>query len=102
VKELVETIEFQKAIDTAKKLLSEFGDTEVAKQNKDLADQITKRRRTTRASASSTWRRTSPQAYKERRATLFGQYAARSSRSPRRSPSRPRSTSRSSPNWPSG
>jgi tetratricopeptide (TPR) repeat protein len=76
VKELVETIEFQKAVETAKKLLSEFGDTQVAKENKDLADQIGKKAKDYESKRAEYLAENVPQAYKDRRSTFFGQYAS--------------------------
>lgn len=76
VKELVETIEFQKAIEAAKKLLSEYGDTEVAKQNRDLADQITKKAKDYEGKRAEYLAENVPQAYKDRRASLFSQYGS--------------------------
>jgi len=76
VKEFVETIEFAKAVETAKKLLSEFADTEVARQNKGLADEIQKKAKDYESKRTEYLAENVPQAYKDRRATLFSQYGS--------------------------
>jgi tetratricopeptide (TPR) repeat protein len=76
VKEYIETIEFQKAIETAKKMLSEFGDTEVARQNKSLADEIQKKAKDYEGKRAEYLAENVPQAYKDRRAVLFSLYGS--------------------------
>lgn len=76
VKEFVETTEFQKAVETAKKLLSEFGDTQVAKENKDLPDQITKKAKDYETNRAGVLAENVPPAYKDRRSALFSQYGS--------------------------
>jgi len=76
VKEFIETIEFQKAIETAKKLLSDFADTDVAKQNKNLADEIQKKAKDYEGKRAEYLAENVPQAYKDRRSALFGQYGS--------------------------
>jgi tetratricopeptide (TPR) repeat protein len=76
VKELVATIEFAKAIETAKKLLSEFADTEVARQNKTLADDIQKKAKDYETKRTDFLAENVPQAYRERRASLFSEYGS--------------------------
>jgi tetratricopeptide (TPR) repeat protein len=76
VKELVETIEFAKAVETAKKLLSEFGDTEVARQNKDLVSQLEKKAKDYESKRVEYLAENVPQAYKDRRTALFSQYGS--------------------------
>jgi hypothetical protein len=76
VKEFVETIEFAKAIETAKKLLSDFADTDVARQNKTLADDIQKKAKDYEGKRTEYLAENVPQAYKERRSALFSQYGS--------------------------
>jgi len=76
VKEYVETIEFAKALETVKKLNAEFGETEVAKANKDLAAQIEKKAKDFESKRVEYLAENVPQAYKDRRSTLFAQYAS--------------------------
>jgi tetratricopeptide (TPR) repeat protein len=76
VKEFVETIEFAKALETVKKLNSEFGDTEVAKTNKDLAATVEKKAKDFEGKRVEYLAENVPQAYKERRSVLFNQYAS--------------------------
>lgn len=73
VKELIETIEFAKALETAKKLLTEFGDTEVGKQNKDLPAQVEKKQKDYEDKRTEYLAENVPQAYKERRSALIAQ-----------------------------
>jgi tetratricopeptide (TPR) repeat protein len=75
-KELVKNIEFAKAIETAKKMLSEFADTEVAKQNKGLAEEIAKKAKDYETNRTEYLADNVPGAYKDRRAALFNQYAS--------------------------
>src|SRR6185295_12528715 len=76
VKEFVETIEFAKALETAKKLLTEYGDTEVAKQNKNLADEIAKKAKDYEGKRVEYLAEAVPQAYRDRRASLFSTYGS--------------------------
>ena len=76
VKEYVETIEFVKALETIKKLNADFGDTEVAKQNKDLASSIEKKAKDFESKRVEYLAENVPQAYKDRRTSLFNQYAS--------------------------
>lgn len=76
VKEYVETIEFAKALETVKKLNAEYADTEVAKANKDLAAQIEKKAKDFESKRVDYLAENVPQAYKERRSSLFAQYSS--------------------------
>jgi tetratricopeptide (TPR) repeat protein len=76
VKELVKTTEFAKAVETAKKMLAEFGDTEVAKQNKDLVSQLEKKAKDYDTNRAEYLAESVPQAYKDRRTVLFGLYGS--------------------------
>jgi len=76
VKEFVETIEFAKALETIKKLNADFGDTEVAKQNKDLASTVEKKAKDFDGKRVEYLAENVPQAYKDRRTSLFNQYAS--------------------------
>jgi hypothetical protein len=76
VKEFIETIEFAKAVETARKLLSDFADTDVARQNKNLADDIQKKAKDYESKRADYLAENVPQAYKERRAALFSQYGS--------------------------
>ncbi|MBI3856795.1 MAG: hypothetical protein HY293_13995 [Planctomycetes bacterium] len=76
VKDFVAEIEFAKALEAAKKLLSEFSDTEVAKQNKTLADDIQKKAKDYESKRTEYLAENVPQAYKDRRASLFSQYGS--------------------------
>jgi tetratricopeptide (TPR) repeat protein len=76
VKEYVETIEFAKALETVKKLNSEYGDTEVAKQNKDLAASVEKKAKDFENKRVEYLAENVPAAYKERRTALFNQYSS--------------------------
>ncbi|MBV8878546.1 MAG: hypothetical protein JO332_01150 [Planctomycetaceae bacterium] len=78
VKEFVETIEFAKALETVKKLNADFGDTEVAKQNKDLAAQVEKKAKDFEGKRVEYLAENVPQAYKDRRSTLISLYATAS------------------------
>jgi len=75
-KELVKSIEFAKALETAKKLLSEFGDTEVAKQNKGLVEDIQKKAKDYESNRSEYLAENVPQQYRDRRASLFSTYGS--------------------------
>jgi hypothetical protein len=76
VKEFVETIEFAKAVEVAKKLLSDFADTDVARQNKTIADDIQKKAKDYEGKRAEYLAENVPQVYKERRAALFSQYGS--------------------------
>ncbi|HZE96783.1 MAG TPA: hypothetical protein VE981_07140 [Planctomycetota bacterium] len=76
VKEYVETIEFAKALETVKKLMSDFADTEVAKQNKDLAASVEKKAKDFEGKRVEYLAENVPQAYKDRRSSLFNQYSS--------------------------
>jgi tetratricopeptide (TPR) repeat protein len=78
VKEYVETIEFAKALETIKKLNADFSDTEVAKQNRDLAASVEKKAKDFESKRVEYLAENVPQAYKDRRSTLFNQYATAS------------------------
>ena len=75
-KELVGKTEFAQAIEIAKKMLSEFGDTEVAKQNKSLAEDLAKKAKDYEGKRSEYLAENVPQAYKDYRASLFSQYGS--------------------------
>jgi tetratricopeptide (TPR) repeat protein len=76
VKEYVETIEFAKALETVKKLLAEYADTEIAKQYKDLASTVEKKAKDFEGKRVEYLAENVPGAYKDRRASLFGQYSS--------------------------
>jgi len=76
VKEYVETIEFAKALETIKKLNADFGDTEVAKQNKDLAASVDKKAKDFEGKRVEYLAENVPQAYRERRTALFNLYSS--------------------------
>jgi len=76
IKEYVETIEFVKALETIKKLNADFGDTEAAKQNKDLAAAVEKKAKDFEGKRVEYLAENVPQAYKDRRTSLFNQYAS--------------------------
>src|SRR5882672_5061635 len=76
VKEYVETIEFAKALETVKKLMSDFADTEGAKQNKDLAASVEKKAKDFEGKRVEYLAENVPQAYKDRRSSLFNQYSS--------------------------
>ncbi len=76
VKELVETIEFAKALEAVKRLNAEYGDTEVAKQNRDLAAVVEKKAKDFESKRVEYLAENVPAAYKERRAALFNQYSS--------------------------
>jgi hypothetical protein len=75
-KEFVKSTEFAKAIETAKKLLSEYGDTEVARQNKSLPDDLQKKAKDYETNRTEYLAENVPAAYKERRSALFNQYGS--------------------------
>src|SRR6185436_11016658 len=75
-KELIKNIEFAKAIETAKKLLSEFPDTEVARQNKGLGEEIQKKQKDYETNRTEYLAENVPAAYKDRRTGLLNQYAS--------------------------
>lgn len=76
VKEFIETIEFAKATETLKKLSAEYGDTEVAKQNKDLAATVEKKAKDFENKRVEYLAENVPQAYKERRTVLLNLYSS--------------------------
>jgi tetratricopeptide (TPR) repeat protein len=76
VKEYVETIEFAKALETVKKLMADYADTEVAKQNKDLAAAVEKKAKDFEGKRVEYLAENVPGAYKDRRASLFSQYSS--------------------------
>jgi hypothetical protein len=76
VKEFIETIEFAKAVEAAKKLLSDFADTDVARQNKSLADDIQKKAKDYEGKRAEYLAENVPQAYRDRRTSLFSQYGS--------------------------
>jgi hypothetical protein len=78
VKEFVDSIEFAKALETIKKLNSEYSDTEVAKQNKDLAATVEKKAKDFEGKRVEYLAENVPQAYKDRRSVLFNLYATAS------------------------
>jgi tetratricopeptide (TPR) repeat protein len=78
VKEFVETIEFAKALETVKKLFADYGDTETAKQYKDLAATVEKKAKDFESKRVEYLAENVPQAYKDRRAVLFSLYATAS------------------------
>lgn len=78
VKEFIETIEFSKALETVKKLNADYGDTEVAKQNKDLAATVEKKAKDFESKRVEYLAENVPQAYKDRRSVLFNLYATAS------------------------
>jgi tetratricopeptide (TPR) repeat protein len=75
-KDLAGEIEFAKAIEAAKKLLSEFADTEVAKQNKALIEDIQKKQKDYESKRTEYLAENVPQAYRDRRSTLFSTYGS--------------------------
>lgn len=76
VKEMIRDTEFVKATELAKKLLSEFPDTEIAKQSKDLPVQIGKKAKDYENKRTEYLADEVPQAYKDRRSALLGQYGS--------------------------
>ncbi|HUR39206.1 MAG TPA: hypothetical protein VM222_06915, partial [Planctomycetota bacterium] len=78
VKEYVETIEFAKALETVKKLMADYAETEVAKQNKDLAAAVEKKAKDFEGKRVEYLAENVPQAYKDRRSSLVSQYASAS------------------------
>jgi tetratricopeptide (TPR) repeat protein len=76
VKELVDSTDFAKALETAKKLLAEFADTEVARHHKDLASEIQKKAKDYESRKTEYLAENVPQAYKDRRSFLVSQYAS--------------------------
>jgi tetratricopeptide (TPR) repeat protein len=76
VKELIETIEFAKALETAKKLLTDFGDTDVAKQYKDLPAQVEKKQKDYEDKRTEYLAENVPNAYRERRSAFIAQAAS--------------------------
>ncbi len=76
VKELVDSTEFAKAVEAAKKLQAEYGDTEVAKQNKDLVATLEKKAKDYESKKAEYLAENVPQAYKDRRQSIFSQYAS--------------------------
>src|SRR5262245_53168855 len=75
-KELVKNIEFAKAIETAKKVLAEYADTEVAKQNKSLPEELQKKAKDYETNRVEYLAENVPIAYKDRRSALFSQYGS--------------------------
>jgi len=75
-RELADAIEFAKALDLARKLLADYGDTEFVKQNRELAAQIEKRAKEYESKRAEFLVRNVPQAYKDRRGALFIQYGS--------------------------
>jgi len=76
VKEYVETIEFAKALETLKKLTTDYADTEVAKQNKDLGASVEKQAKDFELKRVEYLAENVPKAYKDRRSSLISQYAS--------------------------
>ncbi len=76
VKTLVENTEYVKAIETAKKLLAEFSETETAKQNKDLVAQLEREAKDFELKKADILAQKVPELYKLKRQSLYGQYAS--------------------------
>jgi len=76
VKEYVETTEFAKALETVKKLMADYADTEVARQNKDLASAVEKKAKDFEGKRVEYLAENVAQAYKDRRSSLVNQYAS--------------------------
>ncbi|HLF92805.1 MAG TPA: hypothetical protein VJB14_05045 [Planctomycetota bacterium] len=76
VKALVENTEYAKAIETAKKLLAEYSETETAKQNKDLVAQLEREAKDFEVKKADILAQKVPELYKLKRQSLYGQYAS--------------------------
>src|SRR5579862_1349251 len=76
VKEFIETTDFAKALETVKKLMADYGDTEVAKQNKDLAATVEKKSKDFEGKRVEYLAENVPAVYRERRTALFSQYSS--------------------------
>lgn len=76
VKEFVETIEFAKALEAVKKLNTDFGDTEIGRQNKDLAAAVEKKAKDFESKRVEYLAENVSQAYKDRRVALFNVYSS--------------------------
>ncbi|HXG63056.1 MAG TPA: hypothetical protein VNO22_16915 [Planctomycetota bacterium] len=75
VKELLEDTEYAKALELARRLPAEFGDTEIARQNKDLAAQIEKEAKDFELKKAELLAQKVPEAYKAKRSALLSEYA---------------------------
>ena len=76
VTELIKDTEFAKASELAKKLLSEFPDTEVGRRNKDLPAQVERKAKDYETKRTEYLAEEVPQAYKDRRSAFIAQYAS--------------------------
>jgi hypothetical protein len=75
-RELADSIEFLKALDLLRQLQAELGETETAKQNKELTAQLEKRAKEYDSKRAEFLAHNVPQAYKDRRGALFIQYGS--------------------------
>jgi tetratricopeptide (TPR) repeat protein len=75
VRGLSEDTDYEKAIEEAGKLLSEFADTEVAHQNAELVALLEKEAKDWEQKKSESLAKKVPELYRSRRSTLIAQYA---------------------------
>jgi hypothetical protein len=75
VKEKVENTEYPAAIELAKRLLSEFGDTELGRQNKELVAQLEREAKDWEVKKAEVLAQKVPEMYKAKRGSLFSQYS---------------------------
>lgn len=75
IKELVEDTEYAKALELARRLQADFADTEVARQNKDLAAQIEKEAKDFEQKKTELLAQKVPEAYKAKRSALLSEYS---------------------------
>jgi tetratricopeptide (TPR) repeat protein len=75
VKELLEDTEYAKALELARRLPAEFGDTEVARQNKDLAALVEKEAKDFEQKKTELLAQKVPEAYKAKRSALLSEYS---------------------------
>lgn len=76
VKELAEDTEYAKAIEEARRLLSEFADTEVARQQKDLVAALEKEAKDFEVRRAEVLAQKVPDLFKSKVASYFSQYSS--------------------------
>lgn len=75
IRELAEDTDYAKALEEARKLLGDYADTEVARQNKDLEGALQKEAKDFEVRRAEVLAKRVPELYKSKRSSLISQYA---------------------------
>ncbi len=76
VRKLMEEMEYPKAVEEARKFLSEYGDTDLGKQNKDLLAILEKESKDFEVRRAEVLKSKVPEMWKAKRASLLSQYSS--------------------------